>query len=62
MKEEDRILDEEEEEEVTLIVEEEWDRRDAHEAPVEEPVLLNEWPNWDLKTHDIVWDIEHGYV
>ena len=42
---EDQILDGEEEEEVTLIVEEEWDRRDLQEAAVEEPALLNEWPN-----------------
>lgn len=28
----------------------------------EDPALLNEWPDWDPKTHAIDWDLDHGYA
>lgn len=49
------------EEEVALIAEEEWDRRDKLEDAQEDPAL-NEWPDWDPKTHSIEWVILHDYV
>ena len=60
--EEEAALIAREEEEAALIAEEEEeDRRYALEA-TQEDSRLDEYPDWNPKTHSIVWDIQHGYV
>lgn len=49
-------------EEVVLITEKEMkDHRYALEAVQEDPGF-DEYPDWNLKTHSTVWDIQHGHV
>lgn len=54
-KEQERIMDEEEAKAKAALIsdEGEWDCHDALEAAQEDP-SLNEWPDWEPKTHSIV--------
>lgn len=61
--EEEQLLEEEAAEAVVGIMEEEeWDHCDMEKTAQEDPALLDEWPDWDPKTHAIDWDLDHGYA
>lgn len=66
---EEQMLDEEQAkeeaslfaEEASLFAEEGHDRLYALVAAQEDPAL-DECPDWNIRTHSIVWDFQHGYM